>query len=108
MRKLFIVLAMSGLLLGVGDVPISADTHAPSTQFADLQCGDQLLSFVSPGFHALAGQEVNSTRVGVVLMITAGDEVVFRSPTLDHLPSGLITTCTGGGLTFTFLLPALK
>jgi len=107
MRKLFIVL-VTGLLFGVGGVPISADTHAPSTQFADLQCGGQLLSFVSPGFHALAGQEVNSTRVGVVLLITAGDEVVFRSRALDHLPAGLISTCTGGGLTFTFLLPALK
>ena len=88
-------------------MPVSADTHAPSAQSSTLSCNGQLLSFVSPGFHALAGQETNSTRVGVVLRITFNGELIYQNKAFGHFPSGLLATCTDGPLALTFVKPPL-
>jgi len=99
-------LLVFGLLL-VGVRPALADTHAPSAQTFDLVCAGQPMTFVSPNFHALAGQEINSTSVGFVVQIAFDDQIVFTLPAFDGIPEGRITTCTGGGFTFWFLLPPL-
>ena len=105
-RKGLLVVAMSALVAAHW-MPVSADTHAPSQQSSTLTCNGQLLSFVSPGFHALAGQETNSTRVGVVLRITFDGQVIYENQALGQFPSGLLATCTDGLLALTFVKPPL-
>lgn len=105
MRKRALGLIL-GALLVVGALPARADTHAPGLQFGTFVCNGQVRTMVSPGFNAKAGQDLGSTSVGVVFLITMADTVVYKSPAFGHLRS--LTTCTLGDFTFYFLVPPFQ
>jgi hypothetical protein len=90
----------------IGTLPtvVRADTGAPSAQTFVLDCNGQTITFISPVEHALAAQAVGSTTVGILLRLTFGSDVLFALPASQHLPAGIIKTCTDGPLTFTLLL----
>jgi hypothetical protein len=101
-----VIAGVAGALLVLGVLPVQADTHAPSLQILDFTCYGEVMTMVSPGFHAKAGQDLGSTTVGVAYMITAGGEVVYESPAVAHMPDTLLTECTAGEFTFFLLLSA--
>ena len=104
MTRRFVLALATAVLLALAYTPLSADTHSPQTQTLQMDCGGQILTFVSPNFHAKSGQALDDSQVGVAFLITAGDEVLYESPAFEHIPPGLFTVCDAGGLTFYMLL----
>ncbi len=105
-KKGFLTVAAASMIAAA--IPAFADTHAPGAQTFDIVCGEQVATFVSPGFHAKAGQDLDSTNVGVAFLITAGGEVVYESPAFAGLPDGVLMACTTGEFTLWFLIPPLE
>jgi hypothetical protein len=100
---LFVAVTVASILL-LSTAPAKADTHAPTTQTFTLQCGGQTVTVVSPTEHALAGQVIGATGVGILLRVTLEGTVLFESPAVTHVPGGSTKTCTTGPLTLTVLM----
>ena len=69
-----------------------------------MDCGGQILTFVSPNFHAKSRQALDDSQVGVAFLITAGDEVFARGPGVRAHPAWTLHSMRRRGLTFYVLL----